>query len=115
MARSSRGYRTEMTTNNILRTVPDENGFYFYQGVDSPLGLRANSLEQFSEELQTVDPRSIRFHLGRQDFENWISMLGDATLARQISTLRTKKLSDAELKMQLISMVRMRLGQLRRA
>jgi hypothetical protein len=104
-----------MSNNNILRTVPDENGFYFYQAVDSPLGLKANNLDQFAEELQTVDPRSIRFHLSRQDFENWVGMLGDSILARQISTLRTKKLSDQELKAQLVSLVRQRLGQLRRA
>jgi hypothetical protein len=101
--------------NNVLRTVPDENGFYFYEGVDSPLGLKANSLEEFSAELQQVDPGSIKFHLSRQDFENWITMLGDPTLAKQISTLRAKKLSDSELKNQLIRVVRLRLGKLRRA
>jgi hypothetical protein len=101
--------------NNVLRTVPDENGFHFYQSVDAPLGLKANSLEQFSQELQTVDPSSIRFHLSRQDFENWITMLGDPTLAKQISTLRSKKLSDAELKKQLVRVVRLRLSKLGKA
>lgn len=101
--------------NGVLRTVPDENGFYFYQSLGFPLGLRANSLEEFSKELETVDPSSIRFHLGRQGFENWISMLGDPTLAKQISTLRSKKLSDAELKTQLVRVVRLRLGKLRKA
>jgi hypothetical protein len=100
--------------NSVLRTVPDENGFYFYRSLDSPLGLKANSLEEFSKELQAVDPGSIKFHLGRKDFENWITMLGDPTLVKQISALRNKKLSDTEIKTQLIRIVRLRLGKLRK-
>jgi hypothetical protein len=51
--------------NNVLRSVPDEKGFYFYRSLDAPLGVKANSLEQFLEDLKSVEPAC----LGKISFE----------------------------------------------
>jgi len=98
----------------ILRTLSDDKAFYFFRSVDSPLGLKARSLEEFLEQLKVVDADSVRFHLARHDFQNWLLMLGDVSLAKQISGLDQKGLSPPELQLRLVGMVRMRLEKLRR-
>lgn len=48
--------------------LPDENAFYFYLAVGAPLGIRANSLSEFSTRLREVDAASIKLHSERHDF-----------------------------------------------
>jgi hypothetical protein len=70
----------------ILRRVPYQEGFRFSRGIGDYTGQVATSLEDFAEMLQTVDMKSIEFHMERQDFENWIrNVFGDEELAKSVS------------------------------
>jgi Family of unknown function (DUF5752) len=106
------------TVSKILRTVPDENAFYFYKTIGYYLDVRARSLEEFSEKLKTIDSESIAFHLSRWDFGNWLmTTVGDATLARLVSTLKdagSSALDAEQLRGKLSSLVHARLSRLRK-
>ena len=99
---------------DVLRVLPDEKAFYFYKAPGAPLGIKANSLIEFSSKLKEVDKTSIKFHTERHDFENWIKMLGDSDLARQISTLSNQTLAPEKLQSELSRIVEARLNSLRR-
>ena len=99
---------------HVLRVLPDEKAFYFYKAPGAPLGIKANSLIEFSSKLKEVDKTSIRFHTERHDFENWIKMLGDSDLARQIATLSNQTLAPEKLQNELSRIVEARLNSLRR-
>ena len=68
------GYHITEKGKNVLKAsvvVPEENKFVFYSGLDSPLGLSADSIKSFLEVTLEVDPSVLEFHLYRGDFENW--------------------------------------------
>ncbi len=108
------GSNPSKSVSDILRTVPSESAFYFYKGEGSPSGLKATSLREFLSEIESIDPESIYFHSQRHDFENWVRMLGDPTLAKQIQTVSSQNLTPEELKSRLVRIVRMRVGKLRK-
>jgi len=99
---------------DILRSVPDENAFYFYVGEGAPSGLKATSLREFLAQVEIAAPDSVAFHAHRGDFEKWVRMLGDPTLAKQLSTVSSQNLSPEETKMKMIRIIRMRVGKLRK-
>lgn len=99
---------------DILRNVPDENAFYFYVGEGTPSGLKASSLREFLAQVEIADPNSVQFHARRGDFENWVRMLGDPTLAKQLGTVASQDLTPEELKMKMLRVIRMRVGKLRK-
>ncbi|MGI0079208.1 MAG: hypothetical protein ACRECH_06255 [Nitrososphaerales archaeon] len=107
--------KTKSKDNHVLRTVSDENAFYFYKEIGSPIDVKAVNLEDFLQKLALVDAVSIQFHAGRHDFENWIKMLGDATLAEQIVALTRKNLPSSKLQREVIKLVKQRLAKLRAA
>jgi hypothetical protein len=100
--------------SNILRSVPPQNAFYFYRAIGAPTGAAARSLQDFLGILNSIDLASLQFHLGRGDFENWLKMLGDDTLAKQIAALRDRKLRGEDLRMQLVDTVKTRLDSLQK-
>ncbi|MDA4130029.1 MAG: DUF5752 family protein [Thaumarchaeota archaeon] len=102
------------SVSDILRNVPDENAFYFYVGEGSPSGLKATSLREFLAQVEIADPISLGFHSRRGDFENWVRMLGDPTLAKQLQTVSSQNLSPEELKTKMLRIIRMRVGKLRK-
>ncbi len=102
------------TVSGVLRTVPNENAFYFYRGEGSPSGQKASSLQEFLSSIEAADKNSLYFHSQRHDFENWVRMLGDPTLAKQMQTLASQKLTPDELKSKLVRIVRMRVGKLKK-
>ena len=108
------GNNPNKSVSEILRTVPIENAFYFYKGEGIPSGLKATNLREFLYDVETADPDSIHFHSKRHDFENWVRMLGDPTLAKQLQTISTQDLTASELKSKLVRIVRMRVGKLRK-
>lgn len=110
----SEGRVTKETAINILRKVSEENAFFFYESVDAPIGMAARSLEEFVDLLKSVEPSSITFHMARADFENWLRMLGDQTLAKQMASLQSRGLSANELRKRMILLIRLRLGRLRK-
>jgi hypothetical protein len=98
----------------ILREVQPNEAFYFYRGMNSPLNISARSLQDFLEKVNTVDAESLRFHMQRQDFEKWVSMLGDGDLAGKIGVIRKSNLQGEQLRSRLNSAGKGRLDQLNR-
>ncbi len=95
----------------ILRTVPRDEAFYFYEEVGKPVGYIATSLVDFREKINAVRWVSLVFHLKRKDFENWISeVIGDSELAKRISNTGP---SDFDLKTKLCATVDRRIKELR--
>ena len=99
---------------NVLRTVPPQNAFFFFRAIGAPTGAAARSLPDFLGIVSTIDLASVQFHMTRGDFENWIKMLGDTTLAKQISDLSGKKLRGEELRVQLMDVVKSRMDSLQK-
>ncbi len=105
---------TTRSVSDVLRTVPSENAFYFYREEGLPSGVKASSLQEFLTRIESADPMSLEFHSQRHDFENWVKMLGDPTLAKQMQTLASQNLTPDELKSKLVRIVRMRVGKLKK-
>ena len=101
--------------SNILRSVPPQNAFFFYRGIGAPTGAAARNLSDFLGILSTIDLTSLQFHLGRGDFENWVKMLGDNTLAKQLAGLNERKLPGEELRSELVGTVKARIDMLRKS
>jgi hypothetical protein len=81
---------------NILRTVRDQEVFYFYEAVGKPTGEIAKNLSDFLEKVKSVKPESVMFHLERRDFQNWIAKtLGDSELAEQLAGISASNIDDA--------------------
>ncbi len=69
------------------------------------------NLSEFEKDLKRVEIGSIEFHMGRGDFENWIlTTLGDATLAQEVHTCKSK--TGEDLRDTLIRIVSNRLTRL---
>lgn len=82
------GLKVNTEAVRILRTVRDEEAFYFYEDIGKPTGESAKSLPDFLEKIKSVKLESLRFHLQRKDFQNWIKKtLGDSKLARRIERI----------------------------
>jgi len=64
---------SQSEVEGILRTVPRDEAFYFYEEVGKPVGYIATSLVDFRDKINAVRWSSLVFHLKRKDFENWIS------------------------------------------
>jgi hypothetical protein len=83
-----KGLKVNTEAVRILRTVSDEEAFYFYEDIGKPTGESAKSLPDFLEKIKSVKLESLRFHLQRKDFQNWIEkILGDSKLARRIEKI----------------------------
>ena len=92
--------------------MPYERGFHFFSGIGNYTGETAVNLFSFNEELRTIEPQSVRFHFQRKDFQNWIrETLGDVELADRIDKI-AGKLSDANLKRELLKTVQERFEEL---
>jgi hypothetical protein len=84
----SRDLEVNIEAVRILRTVRDEEAFYFYEELGKPTGESAKSLSDFLEKVKSVKLESLVFHLQRKDFQNWISKtLDDSKLAKRMSRI----------------------------
>ena len=101
--------------SNVLRSVPPQNAFYFYRAIGVPTGAAARNLPDFLGILNTIDLTSLQFHLARGDFENWVIMLGDNTLARQLAGLKEKKVRGEDLRLQIVGIVKARVDTLQKS
>jgi len=106
---------TKEVAKNILRELSEDSAFHFYKSIDTPTGITARSLQEFHDALKRVEPSSVEFHIARGDFENWVKMLGDVTLAKQIGSLKSKGLPADEVRKLLTLLIRLRVGRLRKA
>lgn len=73
-----------------LRTLPPELAFHF-AGPTGFIGHAAYNLDQFEELLYVVPGDSLRHHVERGDFQNWIrSVLDDPKLANVIDGMQER-------------------------
>ena len=102
---------SQSEVKDILRTVPRDEAFYFYEEVGKPVGYIATSLFDFCEKINAVSRSSLIFHLRRKDFENWIGeVIGDSELAKRISNISSDTF---DLKAKLHAIVNNRIKQLK--
>ena len=72
----------------ILRTVPPEKAFHFFE--DGKYICSAYSLSEFAEKLKGISGKCIEEHKKRGDFENWIAeVVGDKELAEKLSNVHS--------------------------
>ena len=102
---------SQSEVEKILRVVPRNEAFYFYEEVGKPVGCIATSLVDFRDKLNTVRWSSLVFHLKRKDFENWVSeIIGDSELAKRISNIAVDSF---DLKTKLYATVNKRIKELK--
>jgi len=113
-AQKSRGLEDSTEAIRILRTVRDEEAFYFYEAFGKPTGENARSLSDFLEKIKSVKLESLLFHLQRKDFQNWIKKtLGDSKLARRIGRILPSR--DEDLRTKIHATVENRIKELKEA
>ena len=96
----------------ILRSVQFGEGFHFSTDIGKFTGETAINLFSFSEELRTIEPKSVKFHFQRRDFQKWIeTTLGDQELASRIDKTPSG-LNDEELRKELLDIVQFRFTEL---
>jgi hypothetical protein len=112
--RKSQGLEVNMDATRILRTVSDEEAFYFYADFGKPTGERAKNLSEFLEKIKSVKLESLLFHLQRKDFQNWIeNTLGDSKLAKKIGRIQPS--CNEDLRTKIHSAIENRIKELREA
>lgn len=85
---NKRNVEVDATAVKALRTVGDQEAFYFYEAIGKPTGEHAKNLMDFLEKVKTVKTESLKFHLQRNDFRNWVEkILGDSKLARALAAI----------------------------
>jgi len=100
--------------SHVLRSVSSEEAFHFYKDIDQYLQVFANSLNDFCGKIQTVDVKSVEFHMPRGDFERWVDSLGDSELGKKLSHIRSMDLSGENLRRTVYETVKSRLEELKR-
>ncbi|NIR87188.1 winged helix-turn-helix transcriptional regulator [Candidatus Bathyarchaeota archaeon] len=100
--------------SRILSPVSAEKAFHFYREMGQYLQVFANSLNDFCGKIQTVDIKSVEFHVPRRDFELWFQALGDLELAEKMGQIRKTGLSGENLRKKVYDTVRSRCEQLKR-
>jgi quinol monooxygenase YgiN len=108
----SRGLEVNAEATKILRTVRDEEAFYFYEAIGKPTGENARNLSDFLEKMKSVKLESLLFHLQRKDFQTWIEKtLGDSKLARKMDAIPPSH--DDDLRTKIHATVENRIKELR--
>jgi hypothetical protein len=98
----------------ILKTVPYDKGFHFFNSLGHYIGETATSLDAFEKKLQIIPADSVGFHLQRGDFQKWIEdTLGDDELAERVSLIKLT-LPVEDLRKELLAIVQTRITELRR-
>jgi hypothetical protein len=76
----------------ILGNIVFDKAFFFFEDIGKPTGDFAISLSDFCSKINSINPKSLAFHLKRGDFENWIrETIGDNELAQRIKKLKADK------------------------
>ncbi len=97
----------------ILSDVKPDDAFLFSMGEGAFTGKSAQNLNNLCEVLNTVDLKSIEFHLHRRDFENWIEYLGDEILALQIGKIRIMQFDGEQTRAKIVDVIRKRIEKLK--
>ena len=98
--------------SQILRTVPPDQSFLFFEDIGKYTGRMAANLADFCENMKTIDLQSVTFHFERGDYEKWIKeTLHDVELARRLKRIKKSK-SAEELRNKILQTVNRRLFEL---
>jgi len=92
---------SQQKTKAILRDLPLETHFHFYEEIGKPTGQVATNLIDFCSKLTSAQSpqsqASLIFHMKRGDFAAWIKQaVGDSELADKISKINPNSYSLAE-------------------
>ncbi len=100
------------SASEMLRTVPPDKSFLFFEDIGKYTGRLATNLDDFCEIIRTIDIKSLTFHFRRGDYERWISeSLHDVQLARRLKRIK-KSSSGDELRKNMLHVVGRRLDEL---
>ncbi|MBE0511985.1 hypothetical protein IBX38_02930 [Candidatus Bathyarchaeota archaeon] len=100
--------------SDILRTLPPDQSFLFFEDIGKYTGRLAANLADFCENMKTIDIASVTFHFERGDYERWIrETLHDAELARKLKRIK-KSSSGEQLRNKILRSVRKRLNELQK-
>ena len=100
--------------SGILRTLPPDQRFLFFEDVGKYTGKLAANLDDFYKIIKTVDMKSLTFHFRRGDYERWVrESIHDLQLARRLERIK-KTNSGKELRKKILQPVRRRLDELRK-
>jgi hypothetical protein len=94
--------RTKDLEKDAREPIP---GFFFYLDEEKYTGYSAHSIKEFSEAIRNVSFQSIDFHFKRKDFENWLSYIGQKSLAQQFETLQESRKIGDELRQIMINLL----------
>jgi hypothetical protein len=96
---TSQKSRTNHTSYHKGNLTP----FYFFTDIGQYTGTHAISLMDFYNKLQSLDAKSIGFHVDRGDFQNWIRDIGGFTsLVHDLDQLMKRRLQGESLRSRLI-------------
>ena len=101
----SRGKARPAGKRRATIELPPEKAFYFYRNLDEPLGIAAGSIVEFQKKLANVEPTSVKFHVERGDFQNWLRMLGEIDSAEKLNGLKGKGIPPEEMKSRATALV----------
>ena len=103
----------ELMAKRVLRQLPIESSFTFFQEFARPSQQTVYSLDEFRSTLKTVDLKSIQLHVERGDFERWIRQaVGDDKLAGKIANLSGRRLLGEKLRKRILDVVERRISKL---
>jgi len=103
-----------VNASKILRTVPPDQSFLFFEDIGKYTGRLAANLGDFCEDIKTIDIKSVTFHFGRGDYEQWVrETLHDAKLARKLNRIK-KSVSGEQLRKKILQVVRKRMDELQK-
>ena len=75
-----------------VRTLGNQEAFYFYEDIGKPTGEIARSLPDFLDKVKIVKSESLVFHLQRKDFQNWVEKtIGDKKLAKKLGRISSSQ------------------------
>jgi len=101
-----------VNASEILRTLPPDQSFLFFEDIGKYTGKLAASLDDFCRTIKTVDMKSLTFHFRRGDYERWIrESIHDLQLARRLERIKKEK-SGEELRKKILQPVQRRLNEL---
>jgi len=84
------------------RKLSKESTFYFLTSIGKYTSESATPVEDFLEEIERIDIKSIEFHFHRDDFEKGLTeTTEDKELGEQIKKLHNQNLTGEKLRAQL--------------
>ena len=98
--------------SEILRTLPPDQKFLFFEDIGKYTGRLAANLDDFHKIIKIINMKSLTFHFKRGDYERWIrKSIHDIQLARKLERIK-KTNSGEKLRKKILQPVENRLDEL---